>query len=203
MPNSLTRLLVQENALVGTLDLELLDEQGLQEANFSDNRFNGTVELDQLPDDVEYFKATNNTFTGSLSLVNLPARLYHLDVSGNMFTGGLVLTHLPTDIGEINLACNNFTGVLDMRYVPGSLTHLYLSDNKLSGSLGMIPDLNALDISKNKFSGPFNFEDITVSMMNYLRIKHNNFEGNLDLSALPRNCIEFDASHNKFSGTFS
>ena len=80
---------------------------------------------------------------------------------------------------------------------------IILGDNNLSGSLdlGEVPgELNALDISKNKFSGSLNLGKITTSEIRHLRIKHNNFEGNLDLSALPKDCIEFDASHNEFSG---
>ena len=88
LPSTLERLLVQENSLTGTLDLKYLYvADGLEDVNFSDNRFNGPLTLNTLPEGLESFRATNNTFTGGLSLDHLPAGLYDLDVSENAFTG--------------------------------------------------------------------------------------------------------------------
>ena len=82
------------NHLTGCLPMHELPFS-LRELGIANNQFDGTLDLQNFPKELEHFDATNNSFVGSVVLHALPITMTHLYLGENSLSGTIDLTRLP------------------------------------------------------------------------------------------------------------
>ncbi|XP_059316471.1 cuscuta receptor 1-like [Lycium ferocissimum] len=152
--------------------------------------------------------ARDNAFIGPLKLPSSSHLcLKELDVSNNKLSG-----HVPANISStfpmldhLNMSQNLLEGPIPSDIGGFQLTGLDLSHNFLSGGVPSdlaigSPSLNYLRLSNNKLSGQIFSKDIRPSILFYLYLNDNRFEGPLPSNIFLKPLIALDASSNNFSG---
>lgn len=172
---SLEILYLKNNDIIG--DIAVMMEglpqcawKKLQELDFSDNGFTGT-----LPNLIGKFTSltilqlSHNNLTGSIPPgIQYLAYLTSLDLSSNLFSGSL-----PSEIGFLT-----------------NLTSLDLSNNNLSGiipsEIGTLSDLTYLVLSKNNFSGVMTEKHFaSLKRLKSIDLSSNNLKIVVDSDWLP------------------
>ncbi|PHU16796.1 hypothetical protein BC332_12491 [Capsicum chinense] len=177
------------------------------------------IDLNQLPGNFPTWLLENNTrlaglyardnaFTGLLKLPS-SRHLYleQLDVSNNKLSG-----HVPANISSafpklisLNMSLNLFEGPIPSDIGGFHLRGLVLSHNFLSGGVPSdlaigSPSLTFLRLSNNKLTGQIFSKDVRPSLLFYLFLNGNSFEGPLPSNIFLKPLIALDASSNNFSG---
>ncbi|CAH8389217.1 unnamed protein product [Eruca vesicaria subsp. sativa] len=152
--------------LSGRIPSSLGELSNLSVFRLASNHFNGEVpssfgNLKQLTSlTVDFNQLTGNFPSALLNLTNL--RLIRLD--SNQFTGSL-----PPNMGQLS-----------------KLESFYASDNFLTGaipsSLFQISSLTEIRLENNQFSDIVRFENISLSNLQYLFLRSNNFSNRVDLN---------------------
>ncbi|KAM3234766.1 receptor-like protein 47 [Capsicum annuum] len=177
------------------------------------------IEYNQLPGNFPTWLLENNTrlaglyardnaFTGPLKLPS-SRHLYleQLDVSNNKLSG-----HVPANMSSafpklisLNMSLNLFEGPIPSDIGGFHLRGLVLSHNFLSGGVPSdlaigSPSLTFLRLSNNKLTGQIFSKDVRPSLLFYLFLNGNSFEGPLPSNIFLKPLIALDASSNHFSG---
>lgn len=152
---------LEENALSGTLPLDLAGLQGLRTLDLSKNALSGIIppEIGGLSA-LNYLDLSLNQLAGAIptSLGNLTG-LQHLDLYGNQLEGTIPIElGLLTQLTYLDLNWNLLTGSIPEQLgTLSALETLHLSYNKLSGnippSLGSLTNLTMLTMTGNQLSG--------------------------------------------------
>ncbi|PIA54073.1 hypothetical protein AQUCO_00900565v1 [Aquilegia coerulea] len=187
LPSKISRLFVLEilnvssNFLYGHIPQEVSVLRSLQTVILDNNLFTGRVpnwigELSVL----SVLSLRNNSFSGSLpnSLKNLET-LRVLSLSMNQLSGEVPNLSSLTNLQVLDLEDNNFGP--EFPNVANKLVTLVLKNNRFSSA---IPEevssdyqLKWIDISFNKFVGPFPKSLLTLPSITYLNIAGNRFTG--------------------------
>ncbi|XP_027772210.1 LOW QUALITY PROTEIN: receptor-like protein 13 [Solanum pennellii] len=152
--------------------------------------------------------ARDNAFIGPWKLPSTSHLcLEQLDVSNNKLSG-----HVPANISSafpklnfLNMSQNLLEGPIPSDIGGFHLVMLDISHNLLSGGVPSdlavsSPVLNYLRLSNNRLSGTIFSKDIRPSILYYLYLNGNRFEGPLPSNIFLKPLIALDASSNNFSG---
>ncbi|KAI3730528.1 hypothetical protein L1987_61701 [Smallanthus sonchifolius] len=140
-------------------------------------------------------KMNSNNFEGSLA--TFPSNVQILDLSDNLLSGHVPQTDetMNPSLEVVNLSKNRFTGPVHLFKIP-SIRVLDLSQNMfcgrlldLSGNLAsrhvpqtdgtMSPNLEVVNLSKNRFTGSIPVHLCKVPSIQVLDLSHNMFSGRL------------------------
>ena len=166
------------------------------------NHLSGTLDLAYLPTSIVRLSLGSNAFTASINLERLPERMEYLDISENKLSGSLKLDSLPDTLTLFNARGNQFSGSVDLIRLQAAMENLFLGSNRLSGSvvLTRLPEsLDSLYFSDNHFSGALNLTRLPP-YMSVLELHNNSFCGTVDLSQLPQGLKRLCLSDNELSG---
>ncbi|KAK4389514.1 Receptor-like protein 18 [Sesamum angolense] len=152
---------------------------------------------------------SNCGFIGQIpsTIANL-TELVYLDLSFNSFTGSIPLLHMSKKLAYIDLRRNSLTGSLSSVHFEGLslLEFIHIAYNKLNGSippsLFLLPALQKLQLSNNKFSGQGEFPLPPASAL-YVDYSRNNFRNPIPLdigNAIPY-AMFFSLANNGLTGT--
>ena len=159
--DTVTRIILPLNNLIGTIPSELEDLGSLEQLNLRANELTGTIppELGKLGS-LQQLILDNNELTGTIlsELGNL-SHLTHLNLYVNKLSGTI-----PSELGglsslqELHLYDNELTGTIPSELEElGRLGELYLHQNQLSGTipseLGDLTELRRLYLQDNILSG--------------------------------------------------
>eukprot|EP00981_Chlorochromonas_danica_P001958 scaffold405_cov179-Ochromonas_danica.AAC.2 len=136
---------------------------------------------------LEVAALTNNFLSGSLSALSIPSsHLEYLNISSNLFTGDTSPLSSLENMAILDISFNGLTGPFRACENMSKLLWLFLRGNELSGSLSGVftsvstPSLYFLDLSSNRFSGPFPWSDLSqLTQLNTLAAVQNCFTGTL------------------------
>eukprot|EP00981_Chlorochromonas_danica_P016192 scaffold16024_cov258-Ochromonas_danica.AAC.2 len=129
----------------------------------------------------------SNFLSGSLSALSIPSSpLEYANISTNLFIGDTSPLSSLENMAILDISFNGLTGPFRACENMSKLIWLFLRGNELSGSLlgGFTsistPSLLYLDLSNNRFSGPFPWSDLAqLPMLNTLAAVQNCFTGTL------------------------
>ena len=125
--------------LCGTTSLQVnttgLSAPQLTYFSASGNKLTGSLNLSQLPPELEYLLLNRNLFERYVDLAHLPPNLYELRLQDNKLTVDIDLSRLPCSIEYLCLSRNKFTGELHLQHLPPSLLELYFDHNMFSGQV--------------------------------------------------------------------
>jgi len=181
--NNLRGLTASHNALEGHFPI-FVCQDSLFQLDLSFNQFGGEFPPDMSRcASLQTLILAENAFRGNLSraFFKAIADIQYLDLSANHFRGPL-----PSSLGDLK-----------------SLSTLNLSDNGLSGDITHInwPELRALHMDRNNFSGPIPKELFSDSVLE-LSLSSNRFSGELpDELCAAVSLRVLDLSHNHLTGT--
>ena len=185
-PRRVTRLILSERQLSGTIPPELGVLSRLAQLDFHGNRLSGPIppELGHLSN-LEALQLHNNELSGPI-----PPELGRLSYLRklNLHTNRLSGT-IPTELGQLanlealHLHNNRLSGTIPVELGSiGGLDSLWLSNNLLNGEipaeLGQLPSLAQLNIHSNRISGeiPSELGNLGASLKR-LRLAGNRFTG--------------------------
>ena len=185
-PRRVTRLILRERQLSGTIPPELGVLSRLAQLDFHGNRLSGPIppELGHLSN-LEALQLHNNELSGPI-----PPELGRLSYLRklNLHTNRLSGT-IPTELGQLanlealHLHNNRLSGAIPVELGSiGGLDSLWLSNNLLNGEipaeLGQLPSLAQLNIHSNRISGeiPSELGNLGASLKR-LRLAGNRFTG--------------------------
>ncbi|KAI9070585.1 hypothetical protein K1719_047450 [Acacia pycnantha] len=212
--NSLDVLDLSHNSFHGSFPSNLMNLSSFQYLDISFNDLSGTLPkiLGQNVSDrnigMEIFMSFNK-FKGQLPRVS---HVYVLDLSHNSFSGPLssLLCHRnKTDVHVLqylDLSNNHLTQELPDCWSNWTLlAHIFLRDNQLVGQIPLamgssLPDLRALDLQNNGFSGdiPWTFRNRASLVL--INLEGNNFSGSIQ-TWMPQNVSVVKLRSNQFTGT--
>ncbi|XP_055836310.1 receptor-like protein 13 [Solanum dulcamara] len=179
-------LAIDKNQLPGNFPTWLLENNTRLSGLYArDNAFIGPWKL---PSNshlcLEELDISNNKLSGRVpaNVSSAFPKLILLNMSQNLLEGPI-----PSDIGSFHLV------VLD-------LSHNFLSGGVPSDLAIGSPVLTYLRLSNNKLSGQIFSKDIRPSILFYLYLNGNEFEGQLPSNIFLKPLIALDASSNNFSG---
>eukprot|EP01039_Chlorochromonas_danica_P022342 gene22342-biopygen5781 len=129
----------------------------------------------------------SNFLSGSLSALSISSsHLEYVNISSNLFTGDTSPLSSLENMVILDISFNGLTGPFRACENMSNLLWLFLRGNELSGSLSGVftsvstPSLYYLDLSNNRFSGPFPWSDLSqLTMLNTLAAVQNCFTGTL------------------------
>eukprot|EP00981_Chlorochromonas_danica_P012104 scaffold4484_cov154-Ochromonas_danica.AAC.1 len=130
---------------------------------------------------------STNFLSGSLSVLSIRSSLLEfVNISANLFTGDTSPLSSLENMAILDISFNGLTGPFRACENMSKLLWLFLRGNELSGSLSGVftsvstPSLYYLDLSNNRFSGPFPWSDLSqLTMLNTLAAVQNCFTGTL------------------------
>ncbi|KAG8364544.1 hypothetical protein BUALT_Bualt18G0008100 [Buddleja alternifolia] len=149
---------------------------------------------------------TNNRLTGQipLQIFTLP-NLHTLDLSRNHLSGDIPATITITpSLKVLVLASNQLSGDLP-RFLPDHLLHLDLSSNLFSGTLPphLPPALRYISVSNNRLWGPLNVLDddsSSLTELEYIDMSMNRFSGPIPWGLLRPTVTSILLQRNNLSG---
>ena len=208
-PPRVTKLVLRDSQLAGTIPLELGSLANLVELDLGDNRLTGPIPsaLASLTN-LEILSLTRNQLSGSIppgfsGLTSLEI----LALGGNQLAGPI-----PTWMGSLTnlqglyLWGNQLTGPIPSQLASlTKLERLSLSDNQLSGPvptwLGSLTNLEWLYLSENRLTGPVPPELGSLTNLQRLRLSDNQLTGMIptELGSLT-NLEELFLSGNQLTG---
>ncbi|GFP92782.1 probable leucine-rich repeat receptor-like protein kinase imk3 [Phtheirospermum japonicum] len=179
---SLRRLSLHDNVLVGPVPTSLGSLQNLRGVYLFNNRLSGTI-----PPSVgnclnlQTLDLSNNQLIGiiPLSLAKLN-RVYRLNLSHNLIVG-----NIPDEWGNLSklafldLSNNAFYGKFPEMF--SNLSVLNLSNNKFRGqipeTIGNITSLTSLDLSGNNLTGEIPVSIVNLQNLSFFDVSYNNLSG--------------------------
>lgn len=171
-----------QNALSGTIPPELADVTTLQSLYLHRNQLTGTIPASLGNATVATIIASEKNSAAQLTAANGLRRLW---LGGNKLTGEVPETlRSLTSLEEFLIDNNELTGESIMRILPA------------------LPNLQTLDIGRNRFSGAVATELGSLRRLRFLSLRNNTFSG-----ALPSSLGNLDSlqtlymDSNSFSGT--
>nr|KJB83239.1 hypothetical protein B456_013G237000 [Gossypium raimondii] len=211
---SLELLNMSNNFFTGVIPISIGDMISLQLMDLSNNKLSGGIPR-HLPMGLFTFNVSNNQLFGDIpsSMENM-SLLSILDISSNTLSGGI-----PRWMGKMSnlealvMANNHFEGLIPMEFckLNYSLKFLDLSANNISGSLFIKKQakradhhnrLVTLDLSNNHLTGNMPNWIGSLSVLVYLLLKNNHFEGGILVQLCKLNRLRLiDVSNNNLSGT--
>ncbi len=200
--NTITRIDVRENNLVGTLpSLSALPD--LTYLYLFDNQLSGSIpDLNTLTELV-YLRLHTNQLTGTIPNLSSLTNLQVLYLAKNKLTGTIPNLSTMTKLQTLYLHENQLTGSIPDLSILTQLEYIYLYANQLSGA---IPDLSALTqlkrlhLYKNALTGTIpNLSSLT--QLEFLTFGTNQLTGTIpNLSTLTK-LIYLSFAANQLSGT--
>ena len=208
-PRRITRLVLRDRLLTGTIPPKLGALARLTNLDISGNRLTGTIpsELGHLSN-LEVLYLHNNELSGSIpSELGQLSDLKRLNLHSNRLSGSI-----PSELGQLsdlkrlNLHNNRLSGS-----IPSDLGHLtnlevmYLHNNRLKGTipreLGSLVSLDNLWLSNNRLSGEIPAELGHLTNLIQLNLHSNRLSGEIpsELDDLT-NLIRWRLSGNQFTG---
>ena len=184
-PKRVTRLVLPERQLSGTIPTELGALTRLTNLDLRGNRLSGSIpaELGRLSN-LEVLHLHGNRLNGSV-----PAELGHLSKLAQLYLHGNQLSGpIPSELGQLS-----------------SLEMLHLNNNRLDGSippeLGDLAKLKNLNLRNNRLSGPIPAELGQLSSLEGLYLHNNRLDGRIpdELGGLSR-LDNMWLSNNQLSG---
>ncbi|MCP4220554.1 MAG: S8 family serine peptidase [bacterium] len=185
--NGITKIGLDYNQLSGPIPPQLGDLSQLKELRMGQNALTGSipVELCSLVN-LTHLGLNNNSLTGSIppEIGNLTALTY-LRFDVNDLTGSIPveLANLP-NLQSLYIYNNKLSGVIPPEL--GNLSQLrdlYLSSNQLSGAippeLGNLSNLRALQVFSNQLTGPIPAALGNLSNLNSLYLNSNQLTGSI------------------------
>ncbi|ONK65199.1 uncharacterized protein A4U43_C07F34700 [Asparagus officinalis] len=200
---------LSKNQLSGNISVTSKWGNDLEFIDLSQNQLTGPIpEVTSQFLRLNYLNLSHNSLSSTLPKVLLQyPKLTILDLSSNKFDGH-ILTDLLTSstLQELNLGNNQLFGEIvfspSLSY-KSDLQALNLSSNRFNGTfpdnLTSLSRLQVLDISTNNFSGLLPPSITNLTYLNSLDISLNQFTGPLP-SNLPDTLMAFNASYNDLSG---
>mmetsp|Transcript_20869 Transcript_20869/g.32553 ORF Transcript_20869/g.32553 Transcript_20869/m.32553 type:complete len:290 (-) Transcript_20869:73-942(-) len=156
IPDTVITFHVYGDRFYGTVDWPALQESNVQRLNIGDNRLVGTFAVELLPNSIRFVAVSKNKFDGSLQLPQLPRNMTELFAYENNLHGTLQLTNLPKTLRTLSIASNKFSGSIVFKNLPQGMKGIFLSNNALSGDIDLceLPSsIERVNLSKNKFDG--------------------------------------------------
>lgn len=209
---SLTRLEIDRNNFVGTVDLSsFLRLRKLNSLDLSHNKLSvmdkrghnsSSTSLSRL-NKLGLVSCNITKFPSSLAHLD---RLFYLDLSCNKITGDtptFVWERWSSSLSLLNLSHNMLTGMQLTSYVLpfSSLEVLDLSYNRFHGQIPMpISSAEYLDYSHNNFSSVLPNFTLYLSNTEYLRMSNNSINGYIPNTVCNSMLAVLDLSYNNFSG---
>ncbi|GLJ13973.1 hypothetical protein SUGI_0223460 [Cryptomeria japonica] len=205
----LTNFNLSDNNVIGQVPSALGHLKNLQLLDLSSNKLQGSIPLEfKMLVNLVYLLLALNRISGEIpSNLGSLQQLTELQLSHNELTG-----RIPNAIGQcsrllkIDLSCNSLTRNIPMEISNLSSLAFYLnfSHNSLIGrlpSLGRMKQVQAIDISANKLSGPIPGDIGRCSGLKYLNLAKNELGGMVPISIGQLKSLEsIDVSFNEFSG---
>ena len=118
-------------------------------------KLTGSIDLSQLPEDMEVMRLNENQLTGEIDLTHLPSGMRTLFLQNNNLTGEIDLTQLPERMRCLYLGYNQLTGEIDLTLLPDEMKYLFLQINQLTGSLviqRVPPRMKIIDLRRNRLN---------------------------------------------------
>nr|KYP38138.1 putative LRR receptor-like serine/threonine-protein kinase At4g26540 family [Cajanus cajan] len=177
---NLTGLSLQGNNLIGTIPATIGNLKSLTILELSTNKLNGSIP-----------QSLNN-------ILNFDTLL----LAENDFTG-----HLPPQIWRLHLSSNQLSGKLPKELgMLKSLSELNINNNHFSGNvpteIGLLQDLQFLDLGKNELSGPIPKQAIMLPKLVKLNLSNNRINGRIPVEFSKLQSLQtLDLSGNLLSGT--
>ena len=115
--------------------------------------------------------------------ISMLKNLWFLDLQDLKLTGNLSVIHNLTQLVYLHLSSNKITGVIpeDIGERCPNLTEILLQDNKISGhlprSIGMLSNLEILNVAKNKLSKLLPKDLLKLNNLKVLILSWNDFPG--------------------------
>ena len=103
--------------------------------SFNTGKLTGSVDLTELPAEMEWLSLHHNQLTGEVDLTQLPDGMETLGLKNNQLTGEVDLTQLPNEMQYLRLENNQFSGRLDLLHLPNGMKELHAESNQFSASL--------------------------------------------------------------------
>ncbi|KAF7147959.1 hypothetical protein RHSIM_Rhsim03G0025800 [Rhododendron simsii] len=198
---------ISNASISGTLP-QWLDEMPLQTLFLSDNLIGGPI-FQKFPSTLEALFLSHNLISGPIQ--KLPPTLRQLDLSDNLISGPLPqnISEMVPNLETLSLAGNLISGLIpySLWEIP-DLDDLDLSRNKLFGNLprykgwGALSSLRIMKLSSNKLSGILPSSIGNFTSLEWLHLNNNSFYG--ELPSTLRNCTSLmvlDLGENRFSGS--
>ncbi|XP_052182980.1 LRR receptor-like serine/threonine-protein kinase GHR1 [Diospyros lotus] len=167
-------------SLVSGSEAQILGD--LKVLDLSYNQLSGELPGFNFVYDLEVLKLSNNRFSGFVPnglLKGDSLVLTELDLSGNNLSGPISII-TSTTLRVLNLSSNGLSGELPL--LTGSCAVLDLSRNQFGGNLtGLVKwaDIEILDLSQNRLTGPIPEVTSQFLRLNYLNLSHNLLSGSL------------------------
>ena len=208
-PLRVTKLVLRDRQLTGTIPPELGGLASLVELNLGDNRLTGLIpsELSSLTN-LEQLHLSGNQLSGEISTeLGSLSKLQVLYLSLNQLTGPI-----PASLGglanleQLYLYNNQLSGEIPAEL--GSLANLhglFLSDNQLTGpipsELGSLTNLRELSLNDNQLTGMIPTELGSLSKLQVLYLWGNQLSGEIPAELGSLSNLEWlDLSGNQLSG---
>jgi len=186
------RLTALPESIVG-LDVLIFD--------VSNNHIEGTLPIAGAPHRASEYNFSNNRFQGSVENFLNTVNVWRLDLSGNNLSGTLENSNLSS-FWILKLNDNKLDGSLS-DISRASLRRFDVSNNRLNGTVSALnPDaLDHINLSRNNFSGPLpQLGSFSFAPSGVYDFSHNGFTGKVPESYLKLNRVKFDLRFNMLSG---
>ena len=122
-----TEIFLANNNLLGQIVLKWLPPNIIIFSG-RENKFGGSINLDELPEQLDTLHLGRCNLHGSISLHALPAAFMLLHLEHNKLSGCLDFRALPSTIKVLNFSNNNFSGPVDLQNLPYNII-LWLDNN--------------------------------------------------------------------------
>ena len=190
----------EECGLIGSLHLCYIPSK-VEELHLSWMKFEGTIDLTQVPGSMRKLTLHKNGITGSADLRNLPEFMEELYLFDNQLTGSIHLTNLPQHMKKLHVDNNKLDGSIDLTKLPASMEALYLQRNNFTGSIDLsnLPrGLLILYLEANQLCGSVDLSKLSVSILE-ITLHRNGFTGSFVATNLPPDLEIINGSYNTFS----
>ncbi|KAK9724694.1 hypothetical protein RND81_05G093000 [Saponaria officinalis] len=173
---------LSHNQLSGSLTGQTQLFENLMVLDLSYNMLSGELPEFNFVYDLEVLRLSNNRFSGFVPndlLKGDPLLLTELDLSGNNLTGPISII-TSTTLRTLNLSSNGITGELPL--LTGDCAILDLSKNQFEGNLTKLAkwgNIEFLDLSQNRLSGPIPSTPSQFLQLNYLNLSRNSLSSRL------------------------
>ncbi|CAL5190115.1 unnamed protein product [Lathyrus oleraceus] len=206
MLKNIGRLVLQSNKLSGNIPLSIGNLTILSQLFLAANQLQGSI-----PVTLRYCTKLETVILGINNLSgNIPNETFGylrglvlLVLSNNSFTG-----EIPSEFGNLDqlsqlfIHSNKLSGEIPNQLGGcSSLTKLILRENFFHGNIpsflgSSIRSLDALDLSRNNFSGTIPFELENLTLLNFLDLSFNNLYGEVPTRGVFSNASQFSLSGN-------
>ena len=160
------------------------------------------LNLEFIPETVEYFDCSCRNFTGSITTAKLPHSLQTFVVMENAFTGTFDFESLPPNLIILDISMNKLHGPIKLDSLPQALEQIYINSNEFSGTLdfGKLPSsLAKVAFCNTSLEGEVHFGDFAPNLSEVM-IGNAPMTGGLDFSVCSDGLHDLDAAGAKLDG---